>query len=191
GWYVVPTSTRLSLPLVRSLYYGRAMTKFLKFLIFASVASPCFSSADTMITHRAISTRSNSVALPAHLEFQANQVQVIHSGWFNSLFDQDVCESAVSTQLDGRFDMKIKGPHLLDLSWNGRRFSLMTKAYATYIPTYYDFGAPVAPHVLVQLPNFVFLHMSINSGDGGKRQLTVSLVRGKTKLQPIFTATEF
>lgn len=167
------------------------MTKILSVLIFASVASPCLSSADPLVTHRALSTRSHSVALPAHFEFQANSVQVIHAGWFNSLFDQDVCESALSSQIEGRFDMTIKGPHLLDLSWNGRRFSLMTKAYATYIPIYYDMGAPVAPHVLVQLPNFVFLHMSIHFADGGKRQLTVSLVRGKTKLQPIFSATEF
>lgn len=131
-----------------------------------------------------------SVALPDHLEFQANSVQVIHSGWFNSLFDQDVCQSAVSSQLDGRFEMQVNGPHQLELFWKGRRFSLMTKSYATYIPTYLDLGSQVPPHVLVQLPNFVFLHMSMQEMTGGKRQLTVSLVRGKTKLQPIFTAVE-
>lgn len=173
------------------MYYRSRMSKFLSVLFFAVVASPFLSSADPLVTHRAISTRFSSVALPSHFEFQANSVEVVHAGWFNSLFDQDICELAVTSKLDGRFDLTITGPHSLELTWNGRRFSLMTKSYSTYIPIYYDGGAPVAPHVLVQLPNFVFLHMSIHPAENGKRKLTVSLVRGKTKLQPIFTATEF
>lgn len=169
------------------------MTKILGFLLIAMSVTSVVSYADPLPSHRVFSTDPTSAAIPNIYEFRANRIEVAEPGWFNSLFDEDACQSAMSTEMNGRFEVNLTGPHSLEFSWNGRKFSLMTKAYASYIPTYFRFGTPIPAHVLIQLPNnFGFLHMTISTNKFGIRQLQLSLVKSdrNNRVKTILTAHE-
>lgn len=167
--------------------------KIVGLLLIAMIVTSARSSADPLRTHRVFSTDAVSSPLSKDLEFRATRIDVTSKGWFNSLFERDNCEAALSSDLHGAFEAHVTGAHSLDLFWQGKRSSVLQKAYATYIPVHYRFGEAIPAHTLITIPGFVILHATISSREG-VRSLRLSLVRRDParglKLETILTAHE-
>jgi hypothetical protein len=169
------------------------MKKTVGFLLIAMLVTSARSFADTLSTHRALSTAPVSMPLSKKLDFRSARIEVASPGWFNSLFERDNCEAAMTSNLPGTLEARVTGPHKLEFFWQGKKSAILQKSYATYVPLHYRFGEAVPAHTLITIPGFVILHATVTSKDG-IRDLRLSLVRRDParglKLETILTAHE-
>lgn len=147
--------------------------------------------AAEVFSTRIFSTSPSAEEVPNDLSFTADRIQVIHGGWYNSLFEDKSCESSLSGKsLDIPVSLKAAGPHEIELILDHRASKRIHSARASYIPQYFERGIPVRPHYLVKLKDWVILHIAIRT-EGGLQTLKVSLVQGRGKdvhLVPVFEA---
>jgi hypothetical protein len=169
------------------------MTKLVRSLLITIAVTSVTSFADSLSTRRAFSTEPVSLPLSKNLNFRSSRIEVTSKGWFNSLFELDNCEAAMSSNLVGVLEVRVNGPHQLELFWQGKKSVVLQKSHATYVPVHYRFGEPVPAHTLITIPGFVILHATVTSKDG-IRSLRLSLVRRDParglKLETILTAYE-
>ncbi len=137
-----------------------------------------FAFAGEMISHRIYNTDLRIEALPSEFHFKADEIRILDSLWYFSLFGKSCEASLEAHDSETPVELKFVGPNKMEMMLGNAKSSLIDRAYAYYVPTWYNFSERIDAHYLVHLDKWVFLKVELlEPSFFGKRKLKVSLVK--------------